>query len=145
VRKRVFACLGTLRAVTSACSGRSISDRPKQRPAVASSTSDYNSDGYSNLVVTYSGATVHGVRDAGEVVVVHGSVKGPDTAHRKVIDQNNLGLGKGGQGGGFGARSLGADLVATAGTKTLFAVWGGERGLSGDGAARLTGMFPRGR
>lgn len=150
MRKRAFACLCVLLAVASACSGSNSGDKPGRHPAVPSSTSDFNGDGYSDLIITHSGATVHGVRDAGEVVVVHGSERGPDTARREVIHQNDLGLGKAGQGGGFGARSLGADLdsdgyadlVATAGTKTLFVVWGGERGLSGDGAARLTGMSP---
>ncbi|MER6617767.1 FG-GAP repeat domain-containing protein [Streptomyces xantholiticus] len=150
MRKCAFACLGILLTVATACSGRSTADKPKQRPAVASSASDFNGDGYSDLVVTDPGTTVQGVHDAGEVVVVYGSVKGPDTTQRKVIDQNDLGLGKAGQGGGFGAHSLGADLdsdgyadlVATAGRKSLFVVWGGKRGLSGSGAARLTGMSP---
>jgi len=150
MRKHAFACLGVLLAVTTACSSSSTADKPKQRPAGASSASDFNGDGYSDLIVTHSGATVDGVHDAGEVVVVNGTAKGPDATHRKVIDQNDLGLGKAGQGGGFGAHSLSADLdsdgyadlVATAGTKTLFVVWGGKRGLSGSGAARLTGMSP---
>ncbi|MFF3323561.1 FG-GAP repeat domain-containing protein [Streptomyces sp. NPDC002889] len=152
MRKRAFVCLGILLAVTTACSGSSTADKPKQRPAAVSSASasDFNGDGYSDLVVTDSGATVQGVHDAGEVVVVHGSAKGPDTARRKVIVQNDLGLGKAGPGGNFGAHSLGADLdsdgyadlVATAGRKTLFVVWGGKRGLSASGAARLTGMSP---
>ncbi|GGT24390.1 hypothetical protein GCM10010271_29710 [Streptomyces kurssanovii] len=150
MRKRAFACLGILLAVTTACSGSSGTDKPEQRPAVASSASDFNGDGYSDLVVTDSGATVQGVHDAGQVVVVYGSEKGPATARSQVVDQNGLGLGKAGQGGRFGAHSLSADLdsdgyadlVATAGRNTLFVVRGGERGLSGAGAARLTGTFP---
>ncbi|MFD4143645.1 FG-GAP repeat domain-containing protein [Streptomyces sp. NPDC058572] len=150
MRKRVFVCLAALLAVTTACSDSSTADKPKQRPADAATGSDFNGDGYSDLVVTDSDATVQGVYAAGQVVVVHGSAKGPGTAHRKVIDQNDLGLGKAGQGGRFGDDSLSADLdsdgyadlVATAGSKTVFVVWGGTRGLPESGAARLTGVSP---
>ncbi|MFH8926230.1 FG-GAP repeat protein [Streptomyces pristinaespiralis] len=89
MRKRAFACLCVLLAVASACSGSNSGDKPGRHPAVASSTSDFDGDGYSDLIITHSGATVHGVRDAGEVVVVHGSGRGPtasagEAVHRPV-------------------------------------------------------------
>ncbi|WP_373464496.1 FG-GAP repeat domain-containing protein [Streptomyces sp. V4I2] len=58
-------------------------------------------------------------------------------------------MGKAGQGDCFGSHSLSADLdgdghadlIATAGSKSLFVVWGGKSGLSG-AAARPTGASP---
>ena len=121
-----------------------------QAAAGARAHSDFNGDGYGDLVLTDTRATVEGAYAAGYVAVVYGSAKGPDTGHRKIITQNSLNLGKAGQGGSFGDHTVTgdlnhdgySDLATTAGRNTIFVVWGGKKGLSLSGAARITGSIP---
>ncbi|MFE3738908.1 FG-GAP repeat domain-containing protein [Streptomyces sp. NPDC059134] len=136
---------------------------PPPPPPSASSTpappgttaySDFDGDGVSDLVLTDSAATVDGVYAAGHAVVVPGSPDGPAPARHQVITQNGLNLGKAGQGGAFGASVTSADLdadgsadlITTAGSDTVFVVWGGGSGPAGDkglkGGARLSGGAP---
>lgn len=103
--------------------------------AGARAHSDFNGDGYGDLVLTDTTATVEGVYSAGYVAVVYGSAKGPDTGHRKIITQNSLNLGKAGQGFDFGDHTVTgdlnhdgySDLATSAGRNTIFIVWGGRR------------------
>jgi hypothetical protein len=121
-----------------------------QAVAGAGAHSDFNGDGYGDLVLTDTTATVDGAYSAGYVAVVYGSAKGPDTGHRKIITQNSLNLGKAGQGGDFGNHTVTgdldhdgySDLATMAGSNTIFIVWGGKNGLSTSGAARITGRIP---
>lgn len=121
-----------------------------QAAAGARAHSDFNGDGYGDLVLTDTTATVDGAYAAGYVAVVYGSAKGPDTGHRKIITQNSLNLGKAGQGGGFGNHTVTgdldhdgySDLATMAGSNTIFIVWGSKNGLSTSGAARITGRIP---
>ncbi len=115
------------------------------RPAVRS---DFDGDGYGDLVFTDGTATVNGKYAAGYAAVIRGSSKGPVLDGRQVVAQDDLGLGKAGEGGGFGSRGVTADLdgdgradfVTQAGRSTVFVVWGSPEGLSK--AARLTGSAP---
>lgn len=149
MRKRLLACLGVAAlAVTAACSGGGTDGRPPAHPHHGPvAASDFNGDGYGDLVVTDAGATIDGVSDAGEVAVVYGSARGANAAHHQVVTQNELHLGRAGHGG-FGGHTVAADLdgdgfcdlVVTAGYRALFVLWGGGHGLSG--AVRLTGASP---
>jgi len=131
----------------SACGSGGSQDRP-EHPGVRS---DFDGDGYGDLVFGDTTATVDGKYAAGFAAVLRGSAKGPeDTDKPQVVTQDGLGLGKAGEGGYFGARNASvtadldgdgrADFVTQAGRKTLFVVWGSDKGLS-DGA-RLTGSAP---
>ncbi|GAA4016348.1 VCBS repeat-containing protein [Streptomyces plumbiresistens] len=132
----------------SACgSGGSDSDGEggTGRPAVRS---DFDGDGYGDLVATDGRATVNGKYAAGYAAVVRGSSKGPVLEGQQVVVQDDLGLGKAGEGGGFASQGVTADLdgdgradfVTQAGRSTVFVVWGSAEGLSK--GARLTGAAP---
>jgi hypothetical protein len=54
--------------------------------------SDFNGDGYRDLVIGAPNGTVNGHVAAGYVVVVYGSASGLDTSHRQVISQDSSGL-----------------------------------------------------
>ncbi|MEV1019913.1 FG-GAP-like repeat-containing protein [Streptomyces sp. NPDC050264] len=58
-----------------------------ERPAT-----DFNGDGYADLVSTAPAATVGSASRAGAVVVLYGSASGVGTSHRKVISQNTSGV-----------------------------------------------------
>ncbi|WP_217239947.1 VCBS repeat-containing protein [Streptomyces sp. AC555_RSS877] len=77
------------------------------RPAVRS---DFDGDGYGDLVFTNGTATVNGKYAAGYAAVIRGSSKGPVLDGRQVVTQDDLRLGKAGEGGGFGSRGVTADL-----------------------------------
>jgi hypothetical protein len=116
------------------------------RPAVRS---DFDGDGYGDLVFSDGTATVNGKYAAGYAAVIRGSSKGPVLEGQHVVTQDDLGLGEAGEGGGFGNRGVTADLdgdgradfVTQAGRSTVFVVWGSPEGLS-KAAARLTGSTP---
>jgi len=118
---------------------------PAHRDAVRS---DFDGDGYGDLVVDNSAATVNGKYAAGYAAALPGSAQGPELKGAQVVTQDGLGLGKAGQGGGFGDRSATADLdgdgradfISQAGFSTVFVVWGSSKGLSD--AARLSGSAP---
>ncbi|MFD6419789.1 FG-GAP repeat domain-containing protein [Streptomyces sp. NPDC060194] len=109
---------------------------------------DFDGDGFGDLVLTDTKATVDGRSAAGYAAVLPGSEDGPDVAGARVVTQNSLGLGKAGQGGAFGGITESADLdadgyadlVTPAGFTTVFVVWGGAEQFSG--AARLSGSAP---
>lgn len=136
-----------LMLLLSACGSGGADEPPAHRPAVHA---DFNGDGYGDLVVSDTTATVNGKYAAGYAAVLRGSAQGPRLKGRQVVTQDELGLGKAGEGGGFGgsSSSLSADLdgdgradfVTQAGRRTIFVVWGSGQGLSG--AARLTGSAP---
>ncbi|CAM5596224.1 FG-GAP repeat domain-containing protein [Streptomyces canus] len=162
MRKRLGVC-AVLVLLLSACgSGGSDSDgkdRQTHTAAVPSDSaasgtgrpavrSDFDGDGYGDLVFTDSTATVNGKYAAGYAAVIRGSSKGPVLEGKQVVTQDDLGLGKAGEGGGFGSRGVSADLdgdgradfVTQAGRSTVFVVWGSAEGLSE--AARLTAAAP---
>ncbi|NEB05924.1 VCBS repeat-containing protein [Streptomyces sp. SID13726] len=136
--------------VLSGCGSGGSEDGPARHPGVRS---DFDGDGYGDLVVGDTGATVDGKYAAGYAAVLPGSAKGPEnTGKPRVVTQNSLGLGKAGEGGGFGSAGASvtadldgdgrADFVTQAGRSTIFVVWGSDKGLSGDAAARLPGAAP---
>ncbi|MFD3497574.1 FG-GAP repeat domain-containing protein [Streptomyces sp. NPDC058678] len=124
------------------------SDSEPRGTGRAAVRSDFDGDGYGDLVVTDGSATVNGKYAAGYVAVIRGSSKGPVLEGQQVVTQDDLGLGKAGEGGGFGNRGVTADLdgdgradfVTQAGRSTVFVLWGSPEGLSG--AARLRGAAP---
>ncbi|MFE6483888.1 FG-GAP repeat domain-containing protein [Streptomyces sp. NPDC057757] len=127
--------------------GEDSQQEPAHRDAVRS---DFDGDGYGDLVVADSSATVDGKDSAGYAAALRGSSRGPLLKGPTVLTQNGLGLGRAGEGGAFAAtgRSTTADLdgdgradfVSQAGNNTVFVVWGSDEGLSG--AARLEGSAP---
>ncbi|MFJ6082613.1 FG-GAP repeat domain-containing protein [Streptomyces sp. NPDC092369] len=138
--------LGAALVLLLAACGSDGGEAP-QHPGVRS---DFDGDGYGDLVVSDTTATVHGKYAAGYAAVLRGSAQGPRLKGAQVVTQDGLGLGKAGEGGGFGgsSSSLSADLdgdgradfVTQAGRSTVFVVWGSDKGLSG--AARLKGSAP---
>ncbi|MER6536671.1 VCBS repeat-containing protein [Streptomyces sp900105755] len=132
----------------SACGSGASEESPARHPGVRS---DFDGDGYGDLVVGDTTATVNGKYAAGFAAVLRGSARGPRLEGPRVVTQNDLGLGKAGEGGAFGSPDTSvtadldgdgrADFVTQAGRKTVFVVWGSDQGLTGT-AARLTGSAP---
>lgn len=71
--------------------------------------SDFNGDGYRDLVIGAPNGTVNGHTSAGYVVVVYGSAGGLDTSHRQVISQDSPGV----PGGSEGSDHFGYATAAT--------------------------------
>ncbi|RVU21335.1 hypothetical protein EOT10_25265 [Streptomyces antnestii] len=115
---------------------------------------DFNHDGYGDLVLGAPGATVSGHPSAGAVSVVYGAKGGPDIAHAKVFTRSTAGIpGAAAEGGYFGERVTTGDLdgdsytdlvVAGLDGKPSVVLWGSPTGVGGAGAVALptsTGMF----
>lgn len=115
---------------------------------------DFNHDGYGDLVLGAPGATVSGKETAGAVSVVYGGKNGPDIANSKVFTRSTTGIpGAAEEGGYFGERVTSGDLdgdsytdlvVAGLGGSPSVVLWGSAAGLSGQGSVALptsTGMF----
>ncbi|MEU6660603.1 FG-GAP-like repeat-containing protein [Streptomyces sp. NPDC046821] len=152
MRRTLVTALATLAltaplALTSTAS--SAAPLPPRVPAT-----DFNHDGYGDLVLGAPGATVSGQPTAGAVSVVYGSKSGPDIAHAKVFTRSTAGIpGTAAQGGYFGERVTTGDLdgdsytdlvVAGIDGKPSVVLWGSAQGLSGTGSVALptsTGMF----
>ncbi|MGW3289256.1 FG-GAP repeat domain-containing protein [Streptomyces sp. NPDC001002] len=143
--KRSHVVGAALVLLLAACG--SDGEAPPQHPGVRS---DFDGDGYGDLVVSDTTATVNGKYAAGYAAVLRGSAQGPRLKGAQIVTQNELGLGKAGEGGGFGSSSSSlsadldgdgrADFITQAGYRTVFVVWGSDKGLSG--AARLKGSAP---
>ncbi|MCH5675991.1 FG-GAP repeat domain-containing protein [Streptomyces gilvus] len=147
--KRALGAVAVLLLLLSACGSGGHEEAPARHPGVRS---DFDGDGYGDLVVGDTTATVHGKYAAGYAAVLRGSAHGPRIRKPQVVTQDDLGFGKAGEGGAFGSAGTTvtadldgdgrADLVTQAGRRTLFVVWGSDKGLSGAAAARLTGSAP---
>ncbi|MEU3334474.1 VCBS repeat-containing protein [Streptomyces sp. NPDC006668] len=147
--KRALGAVAVLLLLLSACDSGGPAEGRARHPGVRS---DFDGDGYGDLVVGDTTATVHGKYAAGYAAVLRGSAHGPRIKKPQVVTQDDLGFGKAGEGGAFGSAGTTvtadldgdgrADLVTQAGRKTLFVVWGSDKGLSGAAAARLTGSRP---
>ncbi|MFI1441346.1 FG-GAP and VCBS repeat-containing protein [Streptomyces fructofermentans] len=61
-------------------------------PAAPVPVTDFNADGYADLVLTAPAATVSGRDDAGYATVLYGSAAGTDTAHPQVINRGTAGV-----------------------------------------------------
>lgn len=55
-------------------------------------SSDFNGDGYKDLVIGYPGATVNGHNGAGHVTVLYGSYGGVSTTKRQNFNQDSSGV-----------------------------------------------------
>jgi hypothetical protein len=75
--------------------------------AAAKYLDDFNGDGYRDLAISNRGATIGGVKQAGAVAVVYGSVRGLDFARRTVVSQNSPGI----PGAAEAYDHFGADLI----------------------------------
>jgi hypothetical protein len=147
--KRALGAVAVLLLLLSACDSGGPAEGRARHPGIRS---DFDGDGYGDLVVGDTTATVHGKYAAGYAAVLRGSAHGLRTAKPRVVTQDDLGFGKAGEGGDFGSPGTTvtadldgdgrADLVTQAGRRTLFVVWGSDKGLSGAAAARLTGSRP---
>ncbi|MEO3978906.1 FG-GAP and VCBS repeat-containing protein [Streptomyces sp. CAU 1734] len=130
---------------------------------------DFNGDGYRDVAVSASRATVNGHRNAGYVAVLYGSKSTALPAKRQIIHQDTPGIpGTAEPGDGYGSTLAASDLDRDGYTDLLVessdgtgadgrhgmisAVWGGRGGLKGSavvarGSARdrigsvLTGDF----
>ncbi|WP_181805589.1 FG-GAP repeat domain-containing protein [Streptomyces shenzhenensis] len=146
--KRAYGMGAVLLLLLSACGSGGSEESPARHPGVRS---DFDGDGYGDLVVGDTTSTVNGKYAAGFAAVLRGSARGPRLEEPRVVTQNDLGLGKAGEGGAFGSPDTSvtadldgdgrADFVTQAGRKTVFVVWGSDKGLTG-AAARLTGSAP---
>ncbi|MEU7468787.1 FG-GAP and VCBS repeat-containing protein [Streptomyces sp. NPDC044984] len=115
--------------------------------ATAKYAEDFNGDGHRDLALGDQLATAGGKKQAGAIVVVWGTAKGPDPAKRTVITQNSAGVeGAAETGDRFGAKITTADMdkdgyadiVATspgeatgANRGTFTVLWGSRSGFSG--------------
>jgi hypothetical protein len=110
---------------------------------------DFNGDGYRDLAVSASLATVGSARSAGAAVITYGSSTGPKAANSKVISQNSAAVpGASESDDGFGAATATGDFNSdgyadlavgtpyegtTAGalSGSVTVLWGSRSGLSG--------------
>ncbi|MER6912795.1 FG-GAP-like repeat-containing protein [Streptomyces sp. NPDC000594] len=110
---------------------------------------DFNGDGYRDVVVPATGATVNGREGAGYVAVLYGSRSGGPLAKKQIVHQDSAGVPDQVEAGdGFGAATTtgdfdgdgytdlavaapGEDIGTTADAGTVAVVWGGPKGLSG--------------
>jgi hypothetical protein len=145
----VTALAVPLGLVSAAGTAAAATPVPPRVPAT-----DFNHDGYQDLVLGAPGATVSGKENAGAVSVVYGGKNGPDIAHAKVFTRSTTGIpGAAEEGGYFGERVTSGDLdgdsytdlvVAGLGGAPSVVLWGSAAGLSGQGSVALptsTGMF----
>ena len=110
---------------------------------------DFNGDGYRDVAIDASAATVNGKSWAGQVAVVYGSASGLNPAKHQLINQNTAGIpGTAEKDDGFGDQLATADLNGdgysdlvvgtpheTSGSARdagmVVIVWGSKSGLSG--------------
>ncbi|GGS05324.1 hypothetical protein GCM10010252_50030 [Streptomyces aureoverticillatus] len=130
--------------LTLAASG-TASAAPK---APKAPVTDFNKDGYADLVLGAPYGTVDGKESAGYVAVVYGSKNGPDRAHPRVIDRGTAGVpGDVTEHDTFGRElTVGdfdgdryTDLVVGGFSDKAVVLWGSGGGLT-DAAAELPGV-----
>jgi hypothetical protein len=110
---------------------------------------DFNHDGYQDLVVGAPDATVSGKKYAGYVTVVYGSKTGLDTKHRLVLSRSTSGIaGVATTYEGFGSHVSTADLdgdgytdliVGGSPGQNAIVLWGAKSGLSASRTTQLKG------
>ncbi|MFI1015875.1 hypothetical protein [Streptomyces sp. NPDC020965] len=124
--------------------------------------SDFNGDGYRDLVIQEPGSYLD--FRPGSIVVLYGSKKGVDSAHRQIIDQDTPGVpGTGERADRFGRTSVAGDYdgdgftdlaIAADGEDMSFGgtyrrnagqtviVWGGKKGLTKHGGVSVKQTTP---
>ncbi|MGP3926570.1 FG-GAP repeat protein [Streptomyces sp. 8N616] len=121
---------------------------------------DFNGDGYEDVLTGAPGATVGGDRGAGYVTVQYGSPRGITTSSRAVIHQDTAGVPGAAEAGDAFARALasgdldgdgyddaivgipGEDIGAVADAGGIVILWGSPQGLSGAAAQWLESAAP---
>lgn len=109
--------------------------------------SDFNHDGYADVVVSAPTATVGGRSEAGYVAVLYGSASGPDTAHPWIVSRSTEGIpGHAGESSYFGFGTSAGDfdgdgytdlVVSSLGSAPDVLLWGSKDGLTGQSATAL--------
>src|SRR2546423_13873000 len=98
--KRALGAMAVLLLLLSACGSGGSEEGPARHPGVRS---DFDGDGYGDLVVGDTTATVHGKFAAGYAAVLRGSAHGPRTRQTQVVTTGDLGVGKAGEGDDIGS------------------------------------------
>ncbi|MET8680912.1 FG-GAP repeat protein [Streptomyces sp. NPDC004647] len=122
---------------------------------------DFNGDGYEDVLTGAPGATVGGDRGAGYIAVQYGSSGGITAGNRTVIDQDTAGVPGATEPGDSLGKSLasgdldgdgyddaivgvpGEDIGTLADAGGVIILWGSPQGLSGSAAQWLESDMPR--
>ncbi|MFE7132370.1 FG-GAP repeat domain-containing protein [Streptomyces sp. NPDC057638] len=141
-------------------------EQAKPVSKAAKPASDFNGDGYRDLVVAQYGASVTGTWETGAVAVLYGSKTGVSAAKRQVITQDTPGIpGTAERSDRFGSQAAAGDYdgdgftdlaISASGEDITFGttyrrnagqttiVWGGRNGLTKHGAVTVKQTTPTG-
>ncbi|MFE7575844.1 FG-GAP and VCBS repeat-containing protein [Streptomyces sp. NPDC057521] len=115
---------------------------------------DFNGDGYQDVVVGTTHASVNGQPYSGYLTIAYGSAQGLSAARTTTIDQSTPGVpGEPGEGNLFGLRLVPADLdhdgltdlavytyeALPTNRGSVIVLWGRTGGITGEGAVRIPG------
>ncbi|MER6914824.1 FG-GAP-like repeat-containing protein [Streptomyces sp. NPDC000594] len=148
MQKKFRTALATAAAVALTGGMVTISASPASA-AGSGLHADFNGDGYVDIAVSASGATVAGKRGAGQIVVHYGSAQGINATKRALISQNSPGVPGSaetddwfGGASGFGdfnqdgyadlaVSAYGEDVGSDKDGGSAVILWGSAKGLNG--------------